>query len=93
MFEPRNVVLNIDGFAEMEIRPKMGMSCLRLIYNGFFYMVCRRTEIYLEPQFVVQTFVEFSEISEWLGQRYEDIWMQFPGRYCSENSSPWGTNR
>jgi len=31
MFEPRNVVLNIDEFAEMEIRPKIGMSCRRLI--------------------------------------------------------------
>ena len=30
MFEPRNVVLNIDEFAQMEIRPKIGASCLRL---------------------------------------------------------------
>jgi hypothetical protein len=29
--------------------------------------------------FVVQTFVEFSEMSEWLGQRYEDILKQSPG--------------
>ncbi len=46
----------------------------------------------LEPQFVVQTFDEFSEMSAWLGQRYEDILMQSSGtgRYCSENSSPGG---
>jgi hypothetical protein len=31
MFEPRDVVLNIDEFAEMEIRPKMEMSCRRLV--------------------------------------------------------------
>ncbi len=27
IFEPRNVVLNIDEFSEMEIRPKIGVSC------------------------------------------------------------------
>ena len=34
MFEPRNVVLNIDEFSEMEIRPKIGVSCLRLNYTA-----------------------------------------------------------
>jgi hypothetical protein len=30
MFEPRMVVLKIDEFSEMEIRPKIGVSCRRL---------------------------------------------------------------
>jgi hypothetical protein len=29
-----------------------------------------------EPRNVVLNIDEFSEMSEWLGQRYEDIWMQ-----------------
>jgi hypothetical protein len=33
MFEPRIVVLSIDEFSEMEIRPTLGVSCRRLIYK------------------------------------------------------------
>jgi hypothetical protein len=32
-----------------------------------------------EPRNVVLNIVEFSEMSAWLGQRYEDIWMQSSG--------------
>jgi hypothetical protein len=32
-----------------------------------------------DPRMVVLNIDEFSEMSAWLGQRYEDIWMQSPG--------------
>jgi hypothetical protein len=33
-----------------------------------------------EPRIVVLNIDELSEISEWLGKRYEDILMQSPGK-------------
>jgi hypothetical protein len=36
MFEPRNVVLNLDEFSEMEIRPNLGASCRRRMLLHFF---------------------------------------------------------
>ncbi len=40
MFEPRNVVLNIDEFSEMEIRPNLGVSCRRLGQAVYACIVC-----------------------------------------------------
>jgi hypothetical protein len=38
MFEPHFVVLKIDEFSEMEIRPKIGVSCRRLVVLRFSCM-------------------------------------------------------
>jgi hypothetical protein len=57
---------------------------------------CNRIRQDLEPHFVVQTFDEFSEMSAWLGQRYEDIWMQssvtgnLPGVIVPKTRPPGG---
>ncbi len=39
----------------------------------------RRIRQMFEQRNVVLNIVEFSEMSAWLGQRYEDIWMQSSG--------------
>jgi hypothetical protein len=65
--------------------PKLGASCRRLCWTSFlstfqgreYQSPATRPEIW---NLVVQTFDEFSEMSEWLGQRYEDILKQSPGR-------------
>ncbi len=68
------MVQTFDEFAEMEIRPKLGVSCRRLVSNQKLmlkvptYSECVITQIWefcgldLEPRNVVQTFDKFSEM-------------------------------
>jgi hypothetical protein len=76
-------------FSDRKGASKIGDSVLGSATRSHF----RRIGIfrpYLEPQFVVKTFEVFSEMSEWIGQRYEDILKQSPCSYCcycSENST------
>jgi hypothetical protein len=67
MFEPRTVVLKIDEFSEMEIRPKIGVSCRRLHQTKILE---DRTKIYapqtssrqLIPLFDKPAFSRFSQL-------------------------------